>query len=240
MIFFFIFFTFLKIFLSLFINILITSVNLKIIGIIVFHYITWYLITYRNRQNRKLSNLRKWKRRFPDSYKFNSTKDHITNIVFLIGYSSIFIIGILWLRFYFITREIDLNFYYYKLLLYIENVTRLDIAITAILFMYIFFVYTIIVMKSVKLFRFHILKRHFYLAHNFKYCNFYRYVLNYTVMFQIIDICEMYYSLMHLKAHDISQNFHSNCRKVPYILHHIILIIVILYDILFNDMILKH
>ena len=232
-------------------------------------YLLYYIQTYPIRRRRTLSKLRKWRYRFPNNYKLKTRKDHIINITILLIYVLIFIVGFLWLRFRNSKRSIDLVVYYDKICKVIMITPLHHTIINLLLLVCIFLLYIKLLTLLMKYFKLQFIKRHIYLSNplnthlpSYYYMEFvdryyYRYIHLTSIINKLHTFISYIFHYLKLKKYpdncEESLSFKIAVYKIPlenlvyqylskvkYIIHYIILLIVIVYDISFNSLVLTH
>lgn len=81
----------------------------KILLLLGMVYLLYKLYTYPKKQRLRLSSLRKLKQFFPYSYKIYTTSEEVKSLCISICYFLFFILGILTLRFYNTSREVNVT-----------------------------------------------------------------------------------------------------------------------------------
>jgi hypothetical protein len=229
-------------------------------------YCLYYI--YPIYQRLTLSGLRRWKMRFPLEYKLESTKDHVINIGVLVTYFMIFIVAILWQRFYNSNRVIDLNLYYNKLRYIIIITPVSSLILNVLLLLVIILLFRSLMSIITKYVRHQFIVRHIYL-YGYEFYNNLLFNIYMTYMYAILEklihhifhILRLrkypnnplaYKSLSHYKFRIYCYEYNTPLEDfllykwlefdspLYNTIHKKLLIIVIFYDILFNDFILTH
>jgi hypothetical protein len=157
------FISFLLSFLSLIFKLLVfNNVYLKCLLLVLILTFILYIYTQPIRNRLVLSKLRTWKNRFPYGFMLRTSKDKIVNLVNILLYILIFIVGFLSLRFLNRNKAIDLKIYYIKFYHIIHNMSIFEIYLNVFLLISIILLYMQILYKIVKYFKLHLLKRHIY------------------------------------------------------------------------------
>jgi hypothetical protein len=207
---------------------------------------------------------------FPDKYKLITRVDHFCNILLLFIYSLVFTIGILFLRSQNMERSLDLMSYVKTLLLLISNVSFLSIILNILLIGFLLGLYWTIMRSLGRYYKYHIIKRHIYLSHGKSstfYDHVYRYIQKisiYVLLRRVYRTVEILYRCLNFKelliiirsnnrfglfkeyffAYKTYNSFELFCvltlKDLKFIIHHIICIIILIYDILFNNMVITH
>lgn len=196
-------------------------------------------------------------------YALKTRKAHIFNMIIIFVYSSIFVIGIFYLRFLNTKKKIDLNFYCTKINKLFLDFTWHENIINILLIILFIIIYITLMYKLTQYFKFHIIKRHIYLLvaplNINKYVTFhvnlYPYNAN-TIPGDfarfLSDLYDKYY--LKLKKENILDNkniitgfdliLKYKINQILYHIltkwHHLLLLLIIIYDIFYNDYIIQH
>lgn len=130
-------------------------------------FLLYLLKKYPRRRFKKLSQQRKYKFNSFMKYAMKTKKEHVINLIILFMGFCIFFICIILLRFYNIEKNIDLlekKDIIYNLYL---NTNKLDFFITCLIFVLIFILYILNIIRLGNYFKFHLIKRHIYLVGNY-------------------------------------------------------------------------
>jgi len=177
-------------------------------------------------------------------------KDHIINLFIIILFISFFIGGILYLRILNVSKgkSINLISMYNKIHMFFINMSIFDAFFISICLLFIFITYVYIIKLFFRIFMYNVIKRHIYLCYKFK-----SYVdLSVRMKFYTLDclsdkITALYFIFPLGKAESLKKYYaglHADILFLKNIIknyiHYIIIFILCIYDIIFNNFILTH
>lgn len=152
-----------KLFLFIVIRIfLIKNTFSKCIIIFLLLTILHLIIVFPKKKLCRLSNLRRFKLNLIYKYKLDNKINHIYDVIVLFAYFMLFIVIVFVLRILNKDKSLNLIAYYTLIEELIHKTPWLDIIINGTLFILILVIYFILMMKLVKYFKLHILKRHIF------------------------------------------------------------------------------
>jgi hypothetical protein len=144
--------------------VLLSSTILKLLLLIGLSIILYILFTYPRTRFYKLSQVRDYKVNKLMKYALRTYKARIYNILVLLIYSSIFITGLLYLRFSNQEKQLNLITFATKLKDLCYNLNMFDLILNGVLFILLFIVYLWLFIRAGKYFKFHIIKLHLFLS----------------------------------------------------------------------------
>jgi len=200
-------------------------------------------------------------------------KARIYNILILLIYSSIFITGLLYLRFSNQEKQLNLITFATKVKDLCYNLNMFDLILNGVLFILFFIVYLWLFIRTGKYFKFHIIKLHLFLseprqehyAYYYDFDKLYRHSLDWfyaRIYFIVLEAYMRYYDSQNKdkkmyhnltekeqKAFDLKrpvrpQYFWDKYKKDLILyhtmrnLHYLVILLVVFYDIKYNDYIL--
>jgi hypothetical protein len=228
---------------------LFNSIAFKIIGIVALLGVIKLLSQFPRTRFKKLSELREFRKNKVHRYALRSSLDHLWNLFIVFGYLSIFIIGMLWLRFLSLNASIDLVKVFTSIVSTLESLPYLEAEINLVFLLIFFRCYIKMFSKSFLYYKFHLMKRHLWLAKNewytygrLKFSLFLSdFDLSYVVIRKSIRLFS-YLSKNNILTQRVADRMDltlSNSFRFLYNnIHYFILIGVILYDLFFNDLVL--
>ena len=135
-------------------------------------YLIFYLITLPYKKRRKLSYVKQWKSRLVNTYPLRTKTEVLHSLFIILLYTLMFIIGILWLRFFNTSQHIDLLYYYYQFIYIFGNNSIIDNILNIFILICILILYIMLISKIKKYFLFQYIRLHIYL--NSAEVNFYK------------------------------------------------------------------
>jgi hypothetical protein len=222
---------------------------LKILFLILFVFIIRYIHLYPYKQKLKLSYLRKLKYESHLKYKINDDTelDISINIVFL--YFLVFVILLLIFRLNNKSRFLNLYFYIQQITSLIEITPKLIIILNILLIITGVILYIFILSSIIKYIKIHIFKLYYYVFLNLYNTNKKKIILldlrsylnihHYTVVFNTTLLPKIT-KCLNMENGFVERIIFIHCDSLKFIIHRLILILIIIYDILYNNMILTH
>jgi hypothetical protein len=248
--------SFIKLIYSYFLSFLLfNSIALKIIGIFTLLGVIKLLGKYPRTRFKKLSELREFRRNKVHRYALRSSSEHIWNLFIIFAYLSIFVIGMLWLGFLSLNASIDLVNVFNTILTTLESLPYFEAEINLVFLLTFFSCYIKIFSKSFLYFKFHLMKRHLWLAKNdlipiylwysrgLVKLSLFLYDLHLPLLLRRRNIGLFSYLsknniLTEKRGDHIESIIHYYFTFLYEHIHYFILIVVILYDLFFNNLIL--
>jgi hypothetical protein len=234
---------------------LFNSIALKIIGIVALLGVIKLLEKFPRTRFKKLSELREFRKNKVHRYALQSSSEHVWNLIIIFAYLSIFVIGMLWLRFLSLNASIDLVKVFTTIISTLESLPYFEAEINLVFLLIFFRCYIKMFSKSFLYYKFHLMKRHLWLAKNewiakpewytygrIKFSLFLSdYDLSYVVIRKSIRLFS-YLSKNNILTQRVANRMYLTLRNSFLFLynniHYFILIGVILYDLFFNNLIL--
>jgi hypothetical protein len=242
-------------------------IYIKLLVLVLSLIVIYILKTYPRVRLRKLSQLRK--RRFKRilKYALHTKISHIWNIFILSTYIGIFFFGFLWLRLLNRNYSTDLSDYYNKFLKSLADLSLTMHIVNILLLICIIIIYIMFLSRISNYAKFHIIKRHLYHASSENYKVYQLKLLNFISKFTmdqpLMFICNRISVIFnHLRKYvyptyetlslDEKDNLETTylfkleklltkyILRVLYKIHYIILIIVIIHDIYYNQYVLTN
>jgi hypothetical protein len=228
---------------------LFNSIALKFIGIVALLEVIKLLGKFPRTRFKKLSELREFRKNKVHRYALRSPLEHVWNLIIILGYLSIFIMGMLWLRFLSLNASIDLIKLFSTIITTLESSPYLEAEINLLFLLTFFVCYILILSKSFLYYKFHLMKRHLWLAKNQWYNNgrltfslfLYDFDLPYfvtSILFRIFSYLSKNNILTKKVADRMWVTLSNSFRFLYNHIHYFILIGIILYDLFFNDLVL--
>ena len=228
---------------------------IKVVLILILLEIIYLLITVGLSKYLKLSELRNSRLRYFSRYQIADRRDQLWNIGYILFYISIFIGGILWLRFSNSKNTFDIIEKLKEIKELILLNSWVDNGLSMVIIVLIIVIYLQIIIKSNERFGFEVIRLHIFLVRSKKYeklflgfpigtKKFYYYFmlhnitlhsLPYDLFLRKIDRKIMMPLLAYYKIH---KNFLYYCHQIIIHLHYIILLVVLIYDLIINNLVL--
>jgi hypothetical protein len=145
---------------------LFNSIAFKIIGIVALFGVIKLLEKFPRTRFKKLSELREFRKNKVHRYALRSSSEHVWNLFVILAYFSIFILGLLWLRFLSLNASIDLVKVFSTIITTLESLPYFEAEINLVFLLIFFRCYIKIISKSFLYYKFHLMKRHLWLAKN--------------------------------------------------------------------------
>jgi hypothetical protein len=254
---------FIKLFAAIIIQLFLSdNFLLKIILLLVCYYGLMKMI------KRKYNPIKEY---FPDHYKMISIQDKMYNIFILAFCSSIFTLGLLFLRFQTKERSVDLKNYMDTLYVLLCNASLYSIILNLFLLGFLVGLYWVIIASVGRYYKYHLIKRHIYLSHGKSitfYDNFCIYVYKFSVdnfwlkSYLIVEILSRFFNfkkiIIIMLAHNnrlrllksyfsayrsnqfLDTSFKRILNDLRYYIHHLICVIALGYDLLYNNITITH
>ena len=214
---------------------------IKIIFILLFTFI-FYKLSLRKY---KLSTLRRKKYQAYSRYKINDENDLDISISILFLYMMLFIFGIFFLRIKNMERYLNIKEYLTKISFLMQDLNFFDFLLNSLLVIFVIIIYMTLFSLFVKLMKFHFFRVYYYL-----FLNLYSTAKNMLLMLHWKDYLCLNYYTMELRLGYLNEKLAKfplleyflsmHISGLQFIIHRILLIIIILYDILYNNMVLTH
>lgn len=165
---------FIKLFLFILLKIiLIKNTFSKICVIIILVIVLKILNKYPRTRFKKLSQLRKYRLNLIHKFRISGLLDEIYNIIMLL----IYFIGITTVIFYFrlLNKEriVDLKYYFFIIKSFVTQHNFINISCTFLIYVLLVILYIILMLRVIKYFKFHVIKRHIYFM-NFEQNSWYQ------------------------------------------------------------------
>jgi hypothetical protein len=245
-----IFLAFIKLLSSYFLSFLLfNSIALKIIGIVALLGVIKLLSQFPRTRFKKLSELREFRKNKVHRYALRSPLEHVWNLFIILAYFSIFILGLLWLRFLSLNASIDLVKLFTSIITTLESLPYFETEINLVFLLIFFRCYIKIISKSFLYYKFHLMKRHLWLAKNEWYNNglltfslfLSRFDLPLIVIRRSITLFS-YLSKNNILTKRVADHMffklNVSFRFLYNHMHYFILIGIIIYDLFFNNFVL--
>lgn len=217
--------------------------------IILFLLYLIYFYYKRSTQNKfKLSFRREMKFKSYLKYKIHDENDLDIALCLVYLYFLFFIILIFTRRLANIDKILDLNIYYAKVLYVSKEISLVSLCLNMLLMLCLFIIYFLILSNAMKYFKKQMYKLYFYVFIYF-HDQFYHKMLkmqnyldiNHYMTTFLNYLWEHVYNVDISKPLPISLRFiSSHLSGLQYIFHRVLLLIVIIYDLVFNNMLLTH
>lgn len=213
---------------------------IKIFFICISLYILFKYVLFKKY---KLSTIRKQKYQVYSRYKINDENDLDISICILFLYVMFFIIGIFMLRIKNMIRFLNLNDYFTKIHASISLLNFFDLLLNIIIIIIFLILYLVIFSFFAKKMKYNFLKVYYYFFIN-----------NYTKHTLIMLNLRSYLNLDYYITHFTTSYLPKKLKNYPkldyflfihiyglrYIIHRIVLLFMIFYDLFFNNMMLSH
>jgi len=178
-------------------------------------------------------------------------KDHIINLFIIILFICFFIGGILYLRILNVStsRSINLISMYNKIHMFFINMSIFDAFFISICLLLIFITYVYIIKLIFRIFMYNVIKRHIYLCYKFKsYVGLSANMSLYTLKCLSDRITGYFVFRVDNSESEFVKKYHAGFladiifleNVIKNYVHYIIIFIVCIYDIIFNNFILIH
>jgi hypothetical protein len=234
---------------------LFNSIALKLIGIVALLGVIKLLEKFPRTRFKKLSELREFRKNKVHRYALRSSSEHVWNLIIIFAYLSIFVIGMLWLRFLSLNASIDLVKVFTTIISTLESLPYLEAEINLVFLLIFFRCYIKIFSKSFLYYKFHLMKRHLWLAKNewiakpewytSGLVKFSLFLYDFHLPLFVTSILSSVFSylsknniLTKKRADRMWFTLSHSFRFLYNHIHYFILIGVILYDLFFNDLVL--
>jgi hypothetical protein len=228
---------------------LFNSIAFKIIGIVALLGVIKLLGKFPRIRFKKLSELREFRKNKVHRYALRSSSEHVWNLFVILAYFSIFILGLLWLRFLSLNASIDLVKVFTLIITTFESLPYFEAEINLVFLLIFFSCYIKILSKSFLYYKFHLMKRHLWLAKNEWYTDgivtFSLFLYDFHLPLFVTSILSSVFSylsknniLTKKRADHMWFTLSHSFRFLYNHIHYYILIGVILYDFFFNDLVL--
>lgn len=227
-------------YLSLF-NSLFIKLCVILLQIFLIQYI--YLRPYKKRL--KLSYIRYQKNNIYTDYKISNVFHLVLNSLVILSFITVFIILILFLRIKNRFKILDIDVVYQKIFALFNNISIIEIFINMGILINICVLYILLMINLMKFIK--KVGMRLYL-----FCFYYFYIVTYNqtkfnILYFLWDnltinyhISNVTFKLTNLSESLFERFIFSHLKGLQFIIHKVILIIVIIYDIKYNNMILTH
>lgn len=224
---------------------LFNSLLLKLCVIFLQIFFIQYVYLRPYKKKLKLSYIRYKKNNIYTQYKIHNVFYLVLSIFFILSFLSVFIILILFLRIKNRSKILDINIIYQKISALFNNTSLLEISLNIAILVNICILYILLIIGVSKFTKKIVMKLYFY-------CFYYLYITTYSqTKFKILyflwdnltinyHISNLTYKLPNLGESLMDNFIFDHLKGLQFIIHKVILIIVIIYDIKYNNMILTH
>ena len=222
---------------------LFNSLLIKLCVIFLQIFLIQYVYLRPYKKKLKLSYIRYQKNNVYTQYKIDNLFSLVLSIFVILSFIGVFIILILFLRIKNRSRTIDINIFDKKLLVLFLNTSILEILLNISILINICVLYILLLTNFIKFTKKIGIKLYFYWFYYF-------YVVSYNqTKFKFLYFARNKLRINHYTIELLANNLPNNlCGSLifnhlyglQFIIHKVILIIVIIYDIKYNNMILTH
>jgi len=220
---------------------------IKVVLILILLEIIYLLITFGLSKYLKLSELRNSRLRYFSRYQIADRGDQLWNIGYILFYISIFIGGILWLRFS--NKNISLNIkdQFLKLVTSIASNTGYDNLLDLVIIILFIIIYLYFFYRCTKQFGYEIIRLHLYFNFFPRYHQIlfspgkfdlrkYSFLYVFTFLFSHNFIMDYLYNRFYVQYKFFLPKLHNFLKN----LHYFILFFILLFDLIFNNFIILY